>query len=317
MTRRLAIGLCLGLLGCEPPAYPPPFEGSCPVLIECAAELRAPEADLFNEAFGADGTCWSSGPNYYQQCRDSCVAALGSVNEVSLAEGKSCGSCDSDADCQRFGADARCELGWCAQRKATADSGDDEGETEAGDSGDGDGDLGDQIDAACIVDDTPLVVLETNYGAMTFELDRLAAPVAVDVFLRYLSGNFYDYTLIHRIVDGLLIQGGGYSSGPLLKQPVTSFELSSLPALGHGDGALAMVFKASQGTIASQWYITDGAQPSLDESGAVIGVLVAGAAVRDQISALPVGIVTLPDYTLPSFPDDEVVVEQAYCIETL
>ena len=68
----------------------------------------------------------------------------------------------------------------------------------------------------------PVVRLSLAQGAIDLELDPVAAPVTVDNFLGYLQTGYYDNTLIHRVVQGFVIQGGGYTPGtplPVAKPP--------------------------------------------------------------------------------------------------
>mgnify|MGYP000446549134 CR=1 FL=1 len=56
-----------------------------------------------------------------------------------------------------------------------------------------------------------MVILHTNFGPITLELDADKAPETVANFLRYASEGHYDGTLFHRVIDGFMIQGGGYT----------------------------------------------------------------------------------------------------------
>ncbi|MDD5134324.1 MAG: peptidylprolyl isomerase [Phycisphaerae bacterium] len=56
----------------------------------------------------------------------------------------------------------------------------------------------------------PRVVIETNIGNFTVELFNSQAPITVDNFLDYVNRGFYDYLLFHRIIEGFMIQGGGF-----------------------------------------------------------------------------------------------------------
>jgi peptidyl-prolyl cis-trans isomerase B (cyclophilin B) len=311
------LGLAIGLLSssCTEPPTGEPYEGSCPILIECADLLAPDQSSLFRYSYGVDGTCWSNGPNYWEACRDSCVDALASINLAAQALGESCGACMADSDCASFGADARCEANWCARPQLGSDDGApsvDE-ETETGpDEGDSGQTVDEDIAPECLVD-APVVVIVTNYGELTVQLDRVAAKTAADSFLRHLTSDFYDNTLVHRVVDGVLVQSGVYAPGPSLRSGALAQAIGSLPALGHEDGAIALVVTGQ--TVAAQWYVTDGAQPQLDGTGAVFGRVIDGDEVIDLISAVEVSTLAWMGYQLLDFPIDEIVVDDMYCVE--
>lgn len=187
---------------------------------------------------------------------------------------------------------------------------DDESETATEDDGSS-GELVDEIDMECQVD-APVVVIDTNLGVMKFQLDRVAATTVTNSFLRHLSADFYDNTIVHRVVDGLLLQSGVYAQGPALRSGAVSSSISTLPPLTHGDAAIALVVYDGQ-TVAAQWYVTDGAQPQLDGSGAVFGQLIDGLEVRDQISEAPVGPLSWMGYVLLDFPNGEILINDVYC----
>jgi cyclophilin family peptidyl-prolyl cis-trans isomerase len=324
---RAASILCAGLLGlglgvgCSEVDDPKPYQGSCPILLTCAVELDSTEFDAYVAAYAYDedevdgvGSCWGMGPNSYVLCRDSCVDALVTINAIAAEEGRSCGDCEADADCSGFGADARCRSGWCAQAQVGELEG---GETpsETGEStggGEGPGETLEYgpIDEDC-QGDTPRVVLETSYGNMTLELDPVASPLATELFLRHLSANFYDGTIIHRVTEGVAFQGGAYGPGPVILPPFETFTVGTLSPSAHADGAIGMVVTNQK--IGAQWYITDGPQQALEGTGPVFGVLVDGFDVRDAIAAAPVVNLPWMGYELLDYPEQDIRIESAYC----
>src|SRR5262245_39627334 len=64
-----------------------------------------------------------------------------------------------------------------------------------------------------------MVILHTNHGDITLELDAAKAPATVENFLQYVHDGHYDNTLFHRVIDGFMIQGGGM--GPGLREKST------------------------------------------------------------------------------------------------
>lgn len=158
----------------------------------------------------------------------------------------------------------------------------------------------------CMVD-APIVVLETSMGVMVVQLDRVRAPITVENFVMYVGMGFYDGTIFHRVIDNFVIQGGGVEPGGALKQTLGTIPLEIHPELRHVDGAIAMARSQAPDTAESQFYITDGPQPGLDDMYAVFGVLIDGFPVRDAISAVQ---------TVSDVPVTDVLLESAYCVET-
>ena len=57
----------------------------------------------------------------------------------------------------------------------------------------------------------PQVILQTTYGNITFELDAENAPISTENFLSYVDQGFYNETIFHRVIDGFMVQGGGFT----------------------------------------------------------------------------------------------------------
>ena len=58
-----------------------------------------------------------------------------------------------------------------------------------------------------------MVKLKTNHGEFSLELDAEKAPVTVANFLEYVQSGFFNNTIFHRVIDGFMIQGGGFEPG--------------------------------------------------------------------------------------------------------
>ena len=70
-----------------------------------------------------------------------------------------------------------------------------------------------------------MVKLHTNFGAITLELDAKAAPITVANFLQYAKDGHYDGTIFHRVIDGFMIQGGGFTAD--MEQKPTRAEIQN------------------------------------------------------------------------------------------
>ena len=64
-----------------------------------------------------------------------------------------------------------------------------------------------------------MITLSTNLGNIVLELDAEKAPVTVENFLSYAKSGYYNGTIFHRVIDGFMIQGGGFDSS--MKQKST------------------------------------------------------------------------------------------------
>ena len=62
-----------------------------------------------------------------------------------------------------------------------------------------------------LAQDNPVVVMETNKGTITIELWADKAPISVENFLRYTDNELYDGLIFHRVIEGFMIQGGGFN----------------------------------------------------------------------------------------------------------
>lgn len=166
--------------------------------------------------------------------------------------------------------------------------------------------------------DAPIVVMETNLGTLVVQLDAVRAPITVANFLGYVSAGFYDQTIFHRVIDGFVLQGGGFDLTKTNKPTEGTIPLEIHAELRHVDGAIAMARSSEPDTAESQWYITDGPQGGLDDSYAVFGVLIDGFDVRDTISAVETASATFnwggQQVPFEDVPVEDVVLSAAYCV---
>jgi cyclophilin family peptidyl-prolyl cis-trans isomerase len=143
--------------------------------------------------------------------------------------------------------------------------------------------------------------LEPNGGNGTtagkiikFELYESEAPITCENFKKYANDGFFSGTIFHRVIDGFMIQGGGFT--PDMTQKPTTYPPISLeisPNLRHEDGSVAMARTNDPNSATSQFYICDGPQPSLDDNYAVFGKVVQGMSVVRDISTVTTD--TLPN----------------------
>jgi peptidyl-prolyl cis-trans isomerase A (cyclophilin A) len=140
------------------------------------------------------------------------------------------------------------------------------------------------------------VKLATSMGDIVLELDHDKAPKSVDNFVQYVKSGHYDGTIFHRVIDGFMIQGGGYT--PDLKEKPTRapIPLESRNGLSNVRGSLAMARTMVPDSATAQFYINVVDNPNLDqpnardgEGYAVFGKVVQGMDVVDKIKAAATG----------------------------
>jgi peptidyl-prolyl cis-trans isomerase A (cyclophilin A) len=144
-----------------------------------------------------------------------------------------------------------------------------------------------------------LVDLKTTEGNIRIELADKEAPVTVKNFLGYVGDKFYDGTVFHRVIDGFMIQGGGYTTeGDKLtekptKSPITN---EAKNGLKNDRGTVAMARTSNPDSATAQFFINlvnnDRLNyPSPDGHGyAVFGHVVDGMDVVDKIGKAKTGI---------------------------
>jgi peptidyl-prolyl cis-trans isomerase A (cyclophilin A) len=140
----------------------------------------------------------------------------------------------------------------------------------------------------------PRVQLETNYGNITLELNPGRAPVSVENFLRYVREGHYNGTLFHRVIDGFMIQGGGFDNNMRQKPTREPIRLESQNGLPNLAGTVAMARTSAPHSATAQFFINVADNPRLDfpnpdgHGYAVFGRVVQGMEVVKRIQSVPV-----------------------------
>jgi cyclophilin family peptidyl-prolyl cis-trans isomerase len=132
------------------------------------------------------------------------------------------------------------------------------------------------------------VRIDTTAGTIVIQLDADRAPLTVRSFLQYVQEGFYEGTLIHRVVNGFVIQGGGYTKDLKPKQPHTMIPNESGNGLSNRRGTIAMARATEPHSADSQFYINLADNVSLDPKPtrwgyAVFGEVIEGMDVVDDI----------------------------------
>lgn len=167
--------------------------------------------------------------------------------------------------------------------------------------------------------DESMVRLQTNMGAIAIKLDQEKAPATVANFLEYVRDGFYDDTIFHRVIDGFMIQGGGFEPGMDQKPTRAPIKNEADNGLSNKTGTIAMARTADPHSATSQFYINVADNTFLDFKTptpqgwgyCVFGEVVEGREVVDRIRK----VATTTRAGHENVPVNEVVIEQAEIVE--
>jgi peptidyl-prolyl cis-trans isomerase B (cyclophilin B) len=136
------------------------------------------------------------------------------------------------------------------------------------------------------------VILTTNHGDIKLELDAEKAPKTVENFLSYLNAGHYDGTIFHRVIDGFMIQGGGFEPGMKQKPTNAPVENEAKNGLKNDTYSVAMARTSDPHSASAQFFINIKNNSFLDYPGqdgwgyCVFGKVVDGKDVVDKIRAV-------------------------------
>ena len=142
-----------------------------------------------------------------------------------------------------------------------------------------------------------MVKLHTTHGTITLELDAAKAPVTVDNFLNYVRNWHFDNTIFHRVIDGFMIQGGGFEPG--MKQKPTGAQIKNEAdnRLPNDNYTIAMARTSDPHSATAQFFINVGKNGFLNYTASspqgwgycVFGKVTAGTEVVDKIKGVKTG----------------------------
>jgi peptidyl-prolyl cis-trans isomerase A (cyclophilin A) len=155
--------------------------------------------------------------------------------------------------------------------------------------------LGWTASAALAQGANPKVRLNTSAGDIVLELYPDKAPRTVENFLQYVQDKHYDGTVFHRVIDGFMIQGGGFTADMTQKATRGPIPLEAQNGLKNDRGTIAMARTSNPNSATAQFFINlvnnDGLNaPRPDGHGyAVFGKVVGGMETVDAIRKVAVG----------------------------
>ena len=141
------------------------------------------------------------------------------------------------------------------------------------------------------------ILMETSMGTITLELDDDKAPATVANFVDYVKNGHYDDTIFHRVIDGFMIQGGGFTKDMNQKPTAEPIRNEAMNGLKNRRGTLAMARTMVVDSATSQFFINlvdndflDFTAPTAQGFGyAVFGRVTDGMDVVDAIAKVKTG----------------------------
>ena len=158
-----------------------------------------------------------------------------------------------------------------------------------------------------------VVVMETSMGSIEIELNENKAPVTVKNFLSYVTSGTYDGTIFHRVMDGFMIQGGGFTPDGNKKPTNPPIELESNNGLTNNLGTIAMARTNIPDSATNQFFINVKDNNFLNYSPAspgytVFGKVVSGMDIVKQIKKVETGT----RGGMKDWPVDDVLIKKVF-----
>ena len=160
-----------------------------------------------------------------------------------------------------------------------------------------------------------MVKLHTNHGVIMLELDAAKAPVTVENFLGYVKSGHFNNTIFHRVIDGFMIQGGGFEPG--MKQKPTGAQIKNEAdnKLKNDKYTVAMARTSDPHSATAQFFINIANNDFLNHTGpnaqgwgyCVFGKVTGGTEVVDKIK----GVKTGNRAGHQDVPAEDVIIEKA------
>lgn len=164
-----------------------------------------------------------------------------------------------------------------------------------------------------------MIKLQTNFGTITLELDFEKAPVTAKNFQQYVEEGFYDNTIFHRVIEGFMVQGGGFEVGMGQKKTRANIKNEANNGLSNIVGSIAMARTPDPHSASAQFFINLKDNLFLDFKSetsngwgyCVFGKVVDGMDVVEKIKS----VATTSKMGHQDVPVDDVIIEKAEVIE--
>ena len=163
------------------------------------------------------------------------------------------------------------------------------------------------------------VLLTTNHGNIKIELDDAKAPITAKNFVDYVNAGHYDGTIFHRVIDGFMIQGGGFEPGMKQKPTEAPIVNEANNGLKNVNGSIAMARTNDPHSATAQFFINVNDNEFLNHSSptpqgwgyAVFGKVVDGLDIVEKIKKVKTGSKGFHQ----DVPADDVIIEKAVIVE--
>jgi len=160
-----------------------------------------------------------------------------------------------------------------------------------------------------------MVKLHTNHGVITIELDEARAPESAKNFLGYVESGHYSNTLFHRVIDGFMVQGGGFEPGMKQKPTRAPVKNEAQNGLKNTRYTVAMARTSEPHSATAQFFINVNDNGFLDHTApnpqgwgyCVFGRVTEGTDVVDRIKAVKTGRRGMHQ----DVPAEDVIIERA------
>lgn len=162
----------------------------------------------------------------------------------------------------------------------------------------------------------PQVLIKTSLGDITLELYPDKAPITVENFLSYVNEKSYDNTVFHRVIDGFMIQGGGFTEDGKQKPAKPPIKLESDNGLKNTIGTVAMARTTVPDSATNQFFINTNDNYFLnngfkDEGYAVFGKVTDGMDIVKNIEKVK----TLQKNGMTDWPESNVIIKSIRVVE--
>lgn len=160
-----------------------------------------------------------------------------------------------------------------------------------------------------------MVNLHTNHGVITLELDAAKAPATVENFLKYVKAGHFNNTIFHRVIDGFMIQGGGFEPGMKQKPTQSPVKNEADNGLKNDKYTIAMARTSDPHSATAQFFINVADNGFLNHTApnaqgwgyCVFGKVTAGTDVVDKIKDVSTGNRGMHQ----NVPTDDVIITKA------
>ena len=164
-----------------------------------------------------------------------------------------------------------------------------------------------------------MIRLHTSAGVIGIELDATRAPLTAANFIEYVKAGHYDNTIFHRVIDGFMIQGGGFEPGMKQKKTRDPITNEADNGLKNDKYTVAMARTSEPHSASAQFFITVADNDFLNFTSptargwgyCVFGKVVEGTAIVDQLR----GVATTTRAGHQDVPAEDVVITRAEVVE--